>query len=307
MELLDKWWSCSLAEDHHAYLCGREKSLPVYQGTSSQMASRRYLVDWLSNVCDAHDLCTTARHLMVALLDHFMEKFVIAEHQLKLAALASLLVACKYEDTEIKIPRIEDLNKTLKPPQRGYTKREFTEMELAILGCFQWNISLPTAAHFVDYFLIDAVSEADVNGFWPNSNYDLLKAYMMKYVYYFLEISLQDSFYRRWNPSLVCAASVACARICLRLNISWNLDLQIRTKYRFKDLIGVIEKMMESYRRDERATKLKQSSSESLNCRSTSTTAPERSIATQELLSDVVTSIQNSYPVMMLVDSEMMV
>ena len=65
-------------------------------------------------------------------------------------------------------------------------------MELRLLQFFQWNISLPTAAHFYEYFLVDCVTADDYfEGRVLGSQATTAVATMSKYVIYFLEISLQ--------------------------------------------------------------------------------------------------------------------
>lgn len=89
-----EWWKDPLADDIHHTLRQKEATLPAYFARSPQLCVRRYLVDWLAVLCEKFELCTTARHLTVTLLDFFMDKFNIEEPQLKLVALGSLLVAC---------------------------------------------------------------------------------------------------------------------------------------------------------------------------------------------------------------------
>ena len=91
------WWKIDreTAQDIHTNLKQKEKTLPLFFGQSPQIMSRRYLVDWLAIIADSYDLCSTARHLAVLLLDYFMDKFDIEEQQLRIVALGCLLIACK--------------------------------------------------------------------------------------------------------------------------------------------------------------------------------------------------------------------
>jgi hypothetical protein len=87
------WWNDPLAKDIHNTLRYKENHLPTFYAQSPQIASRRYLVDWLAIICDKYQICPTARHLAVMLLDCFMDKYNIVDHQLRLVALGCLLVA----------------------------------------------------------------------------------------------------------------------------------------------------------------------------------------------------------------------
>ena len=94
MELVSDWWNSSLAEAHYA--CLRQKELvrlPTFHARSPQLGTRLHVVDWLAILCDATGVCTTARHLSVALLDFFMDHFVVDKSQLTLVALSCLHIA----------------------------------------------------------------------------------------------------------------------------------------------------------------------------------------------------------------------
>ena len=97
----------------------------------------------------------------------------------------------KFEDCENNIPRLSELNH-LGAASCPYTSQQFLSMELRLLQFFQWNISLPTAAHFYEYYLVDCVTADDYfEGRVLGSQATTAVATMSKYVIYFLEISLQ--------------------------------------------------------------------------------------------------------------------
>lgn len=64
-------------------------------------------------------------------------------------------------------------------------------MELLLLETFDWNLCMPTPAHFIDYYLHTAVQEGDLYNGWPLSSLSKTKVFMDKYTHYFLEVSLQ--------------------------------------------------------------------------------------------------------------------
>jgi len=65
-------------------------------------------------------------------------------------------------------------------------------MELRVLQFFDWSIGLPTAAHFLEYFLVEAVTSSDCfEGQSLGSQATAALPTVTKYVTYFLEISLQ--------------------------------------------------------------------------------------------------------------------
>lgn len=64
-------------------------------------------------------------------------------------------------------------------------------MELLLLETFDWNLCMPTPAHFIDYYLHASVQESDLYNGWPLSSLSKTKVFMEKYTHYFLEVSLQ--------------------------------------------------------------------------------------------------------------------
>ena len=95
MEIQEDWWKNPLAEDIHLCLRNKEDQLLAYSAQSPQLTYRRYLVDWVAVICEEFQLCNTAKHLAITLMDYFMDNYDIDHHLLKLVALGSLLVACE--------------------------------------------------------------------------------------------------------------------------------------------------------------------------------------------------------------------
>lgn len=77
------------------------------------------------------------------------------------------------------------------------TKQGLLHMELLLLETFDWNLYLPTAAHFMDYYLSVGVHEGDLHDGWPLSSLEKTRLYMDKYADYFLEVSLQGTGLQR--------------------------------------------------------------------------------------------------------------
>lgn len=73
----------------------QELKLPVYRGHSPQIGMRRYFADLLAILSNRYQLCPTARHLAVYLLDLFMDHYDVAVKQLYVTALTCLLLASK--------------------------------------------------------------------------------------------------------------------------------------------------------------------------------------------------------------------
>lgn len=80
------------------FLSFQELKLPVYRAHSPQIGMRRYFADLLAILSNRYQLCPTARHLAVYLLDLFMDHYDVAVKQLYVIALSCLLLASKWSD-----------------------------------------------------------------------------------------------------------------------------------------------------------------------------------------------------------------
>ncbi|KAM8739388.1 cyclin-J [Acanthopagrus schlegelii] len=246
MELEDQWWKGQLAADIYQALRYKELKLPSYKGQSPQLNLRRYFADLIAIVSNRFRLCPAARHLAVYLLDLFMDRYDVTLQQLHMVSLSCLLLASKFEEREDRVPKLETLNSLgcMSSMNLVLTKQGLLHMELLLLETFQWNLYLPTAAHFIEYYLSIAVHEGDLHDGWPMTCLEKTKVYMAKYADYFLEVSLQDHVFLCFAPSLVAAACVATSRLILRLSPTWPPRLQCLAGYTWENLVPCAEKLL---------------------------------------------------------------
>lgn len=99
----------------------------------------------------------------------------------------------KFEEKEDRVPKLEQLNSLgfMCSLNLVLNKKDLIKMELLLLETFDWNLCMPTAAHFIDYYLHASVKEDDLYNGWPISSISKTKVFMEKYTHYFLEVSLQ--------------------------------------------------------------------------------------------------------------------
>ncbi|KAJ0004924.1 hypothetical protein NQD34_011138 [Periophthalmus magnuspinnatus] len=246
MELEDQWWKGQLATDIYQALRYKELKLPTFKGQSPQLNLRRYFGDLIAIVSNRFRLCPTARHLAVYLLDLFMDRYEVTVQQLHMVSLSCLLLASKFEEREDRVPMLDSLNTLgcMTSMNLVLTKQSLLHMELLLLETFQWNLYLPTAAHFIDYYLSVSVHEGDLHDGWPMTCIDKTRLYMAKYADYFLEVSLQDHVFLCFVPSLVAAACVASSRLVLHLSPTWPQRLQRHTGYSWDNLVSCAEKLL---------------------------------------------------------------
>ncbi|XP_024866081.1 cyclin-J isoform X2 [Kryptolebias marmoratus] len=223
-----------------------ELKLPSYKGQSPQLNFRRYFADLIAIISNRFQLCPAARHLAVYLLDLFMDRYDVTVQQLHMVSLSCLLLASKFEEREDRVPKLETLNSLgcMSSMNLVLTKQGLLHMELLLLETFDWNLYLPTAAHFIEYYLSVAVREGDLHDGWPLSSLEKTKLYMDKYADYFLEVSLQDHVFLGFVPSLVAASCVAASRLILHLSPTWPPRLQRLTAYTWENLVPCAEKLL---------------------------------------------------------------
>lgn len=111
--------------------------------------------------------------------------------------ISSFPSAGKFEEREDRVPKLETLNGLgcMSSMNLVLTKQGLLHMELLLLETFQWNLYLPTAAHFIEYYLSIAVHDEDLHDGWPMACLGKTKLYMVKYADYFLEVSLQGKLH----------------------------------------------------------------------------------------------------------------
>lgn len=105
----------------------------------------------------------------------------------------AVLFPGKFEEREDRVPKLETLNSLgcMSSMNLVLSKQGLLHMELLLLETFQWNLYLPTAAHFIEYYLPVAVNESDLHDGWPMTCMKKTMLYVSKYADYFLEVSLQ--------------------------------------------------------------------------------------------------------------------
>ncbi|NXV50799.1 CCNJL protein, partial [Uria aalge] len=248
----EQWWKGELAADIHQTLRTKELKLPVYKAHSPQIGMRRYFIDLLTVLSNRCNLCPTARHLAIYLLDLFMDCYDITVKQLHIISFACLLLASKFEEKEDKVPKLEHLNNLayLCNVNVVLNKKDLLRMEMLLLENFNWNLCLPTPAHYIDYYLYVSIGENDLHNGWPIASLTKIKDLLEKYAYYFLDFSVQDHTFLYFRPSLIAAACVCASRICMQISPAWTTQLELLTCYSWEHLAQCVEMMFIYYEND---------------------------------------------------------
>ncbi|KAM6196328.1 cyclin-J-like protein isoform 2-T2 [Sarcoramphus papa] len=162
------------------------------------------------------------------------------------------LITGKFEEKEDKVPKLEHLNNLayVCNVNVALNKKDLLRMEMLLLENFNWNLCLPTPAHYIDYYLYVSIGENDLHNGWPITSLTKIKDFLEKYAYYFLDFSVQDHTFLHFRPSLIAAACVCASRICMQISPAWTTQLELLTCYSWEHLAQCIEMMLIYYEND---------------------------------------------------------
>ncbi|XP_075915427.1 cyclin-J-like isoform X1 [Petromyzon marinus] len=189
-------------------------------------------------------LSVATHHLAIAMLDVFMDRHDITVLCLYTCSICYLIIAAKFEEMDEQVPRLDWVNRLEVMTKQGLSlsKEELQQTEFLLLCTLDWNLCTPTAAHFVNYFLwLSRREDAPAGG----SSYR--HAYTTKYTAHFLQLALQDHVFLSFRPSVVAAASIALARIEVKLPSAWTLYMQHFTGLAWEMILPCAEQLICKY------------------------------------------------------------
>jgi hypothetical protein len=110
---------------------------------------RSIVVDWIIEVhMQIRGLVPESLYLCVSIIDRFLSRKCVPRNWLSLLGITSLLIACKYEQTEPT--KILDYTEWT---DYKYTRQEVRTMELLILTVLDYRLTVPTGYTFLQRFL----------------------------------------------------------------------------------------------------------------------------------------------------------
>lgn len=149
---------------------------------------RAILVDWLVEVHMKYRLRPETLFLAVNLIDRYMSLLPVLRRRLQLLGVVAMFVAAKFE--EIDPPKATDF---VYITDNTYSKDELFQMECNMLSTLEFQVVVPTAAHFVNQFV-------KANGCENPRHAEVIK--------YIMELALLDLRMIRHKPSHLVAAAV---------------------------------------------------------------------------------------------------
>jgi hypothetical protein len=157
-------------------------------------AMRPLLNDWLSDLCEEFAFRRETLFLAVNIVDRYLSKVQVSRQRLQLIGAAATLIAAKFE--EVYEPSLDKLSYLM---DSAFSIRDITLAECSVLSQLGWQVSCPTAAHFLSQF----VACSNANG---------SASRCAKIAWQILDMALLDECSVRCLPSRLAlsALSVAC-------------------------------------------------------------------------------------------------
>merc|ERR1719311_1206131 len=106
---------------------------------------RAILVDWLVEVAMKYKLKSETLFAAVNIVDRYLEKRQVPRKKLQLVGVTGMLIAAKFE--EIYPPEIRDF---VYITDNAYTKADILRTEISMLSALEFQIAVPTVAHFFE-------------------------------------------------------------------------------------------------------------------------------------------------------------
>lgn len=190
---------------------------------------RAILYDWLIDVHLKFKLLPETLFLTFNLIDRYLNRKVILRSKLQLVGVASMLIACKYE--EIYAPEVKDF---VYITDKAYTAEEVKHMELDILAVLEFDVTMPSAYRFTEFF-------------HHFINYNKL---VLNFTLYLLELSIVDYKMLRHKVSLIAAASIyVSSKLLHKENICYNEAIEFDLE-KLYDLSGYSEEEIKECAKD---------------------------------------------------------
>ncbi len=182
----------------------------------------------MCEVGEEYKLCPLTIHNAVRYLDRVLGGQDVAKNRLQLVAMACVLVASKCEEAEDVTPTLAELNECA---NHAYSADMVKEMEVAVLRCLNWSLTVVNPIHFLQFFQARGiVFSHDLFEGGPQNRRSALK-YVRKYADFFAELCLQEYAFQSYAPSVMAAAVVAAARRAVKIDPIWNPELEGLTTY----------------------------------------------------------------------------
>merc|ERR1711865_499062 len=175
---------------------------PNYMESQSDINGkmRAILIDWLVEVHMKYKLRPETLFLTVNLIDRYLTRMPVMRKRLQLVGVVAMFIAAKFE--EIHPPEVADF---VYITDSAYTKEDILTMECQMLSTLDFQIVVPTAAHFMDRM-------QRLNG---------CDGVQREIAQYLIELALLDFRMIRHTPSHLCSAALMLSNELLGRARAW--------------------------------------------------------------------------------------
>ncbi|GAB0094836.1 hypothetical protein DMENIID0001_101620 [Sergentomyia squamirostris] len=233
----DMYTAMKLSEGKKPVIGARDFSdLPHYHEL------RYCLLSLQKHITEHEHFSRNTLHLGMFLLDMFMHNFRVPDNKLYFIAGVCLILAAKVEDIDYKLPTIPNIDTYI--GRRIPTKTEdYISIEFNIMRLLGFNLIIPTAITFLDYFACCVVTADDFNEQkkLAKFNFTSFEEYLQNAqdtALKFVDSILKDvSLVNDVLPSRVAAACILATRVYLHLPNPWPATLVRMTQYQMTDLM----------------------------------------------------------------------
>lgn len=183
---------------------------------------RTILVDWLVEVHNKYRLSSETLHLTMNLIDRYLERIPVMRKRLQLVGVVAMFIASKFE--EISPPELHDWVYIC---DRAYTKDEILRMECTMLSTLNFQIVVPTAAHFFPF--LEKANGCD--------------AVHRETAQYLLELGLLDIRLLQYKPSHVVASALLLSNELFRCSSVWPAAMVQASRQTEEALSGCVAEL----------------------------------------------------------------
>jgi len=171
---------------------------------------RSKLNDWLVEVHDKFGFKSLTLHATINIIDRYLSVAQVRQSELQLMGATAMFIAAKFEENpeEVDPPTLEELVHIC---DNAFVATQITTMECKILMALDFQLTCPTAAHFLSHFL-----EAQ-QAMCPDVEDYSSATQVASYV---LELALLESNMMQYTPSFLAGAALLMARrACAPLHV----------------------------------------------------------------------------------------
>lgn len=183
---------------------------------------RAILMDWLVEVHMKYKLRHETLYLTVSTIDRYLTRMPVLRKRLQLVGVVAMFIAAKFE--EINPPGVKDYEYIT---DNAYTTEDILVMECQMLTTLNFQVVVPTAAHFMDR-LQRLNGCDDVHG---------------EFVRYLSELALLEIRMIRFTPSHLVSAAILLSNELQGRMVPWPPIMQEATQHMEEQLRPCAEEL----------------------------------------------------------------